>query len=220
VVRTRTPVGGAVARRSDAVTLALIGLNLLAFLFERGSGTFEQRFTAWNPAIAVHHEYYRLVTATFLHVGWWHIALNMYALYLLGPPLERVMGWWRFLGLYLVAGFAGSVLAYVLTPPVSAAEGASGSVFGLFAAMWVFGRRFGADTSQITTIIAINFALGFFFSNISWQGHLGGFIAGGLIASVYAYAPRRLQAVSHVGVLVAVAALAFVAALARTAVLT
>jgi membrane associated rhomboid family serine protease len=219
-VRTRTPVGGALARRTGAVTLALIALNAVAFLLELSQPGFERRFTGWNAQIAFHHEYYRLITATFLHVGVLHILLNMYALFLLGPPLEHAMGRWRFLGLYLVAGFAGSVLAYALTGVGSAAEGASGSLFGLFAAMWVFSRRFGSDTSQITGLIAINFALSFFLSHISWQGHLGGFLAGGLIALCYAYAPRRLRTVAHVGVLVVVALLAVVGALARTAALT
>ncbi|MFL6138931.1 MAG: rhomboid family intramembrane serine protease [Frankiaceae bacterium] len=219
-VRTRTPVGGAVARRPDAVTLTLIAVNVVAFLLQLASPAFERRFFGANFLIAVQHEYYRLVTASFLHVGWWHIALNMYALYLMGPPLERLLGWWRFLGLYLVSGLAGGVTAYVLTGPGAVVEGASGSIFGLFAAMWVLSRRFGADTSQITTLIAINFAISFFFAHISWQGHLGGFIGGGLIALAYAYAPRRSQALLHAGALVAVAGLAMVAALLRTAALT
>lgn len=219
-VRTRTPVGGAVSRRPDAVTLALIGVNLLAYLVELASPAFEAKYTAWNYAIAAHHQYYRLITATFLHVSWWHIGLNMYALYLMGPPLERLMGWWRFLGLYLVAGYAGSVTAYLLTGIGTAAEGASGAIFGLFAALWVMSRRFGFDTGQITAIIAVNFAFGFVFSRIAWQAHLGGLVAGGLIALVYAHTPARWRTLAHVGVLVAVVVVASLAALARTAALT
>jgi membrane associated rhomboid family serine protease len=219
-VRTRTSVGATVARRPDAVTLTLIAINFVAFLLKLSSPAFERRLFEYNFVIAHQHEYYRFITSSFLHVGWLHIALNMYALYLMGPPLERLLGWWRFLGLYLVAGLTGGVAAYVLTNQFAVVEGASGSIFGLFAAMWVLNRRFGADTSQITTLIAINFALSFFLARISWQGHLGGFIGGGLIALVYAYAPRRTQSLAHVGALVAVAALAMVAALLRTAALT
>ena len=218
-VRTRTVVGGTAAQRPGAVTMTLIALNVLAFLVELGRPAFERDFTGWNFAIAVHHEYYRLITAMFLHVGWWHIAFNMYALYLMGPSLERALGWWRFLGLYLVAGFAGSVVAYALTGIGNAAEGASGAIFGLFAAIWVLSRRFGGDTSQIATVIVINFVLGFVLSNVSWQGHLGGLVAGAVIALAYAHAPRRWRTPAHVGVLVLVAGLALVGALLRTAAL-
>lgn len=219
-VRPRTAVGATIVRRPDAVTLMLIAVNVAAFLGEQASQAFEADLTQYNRAIELQHEYYRLISATFLHVSWWHIGLNMYALYLMGPVVERVLGTWRFLGLYLVAGFAGGALAYVLTGPQTVVEGASGSIYGVFAALWVLSRRFGGDTSQITLIIAVNFALSFFIPRISWQGHLGGFIAGGLIALVYAYAPRRLRLPMQVAVLVAVTALAMGGALWRTAVLT
>ena len=228
-VPTRTQVGATRSSRPELVTRLLIAANVLVFLVQLRQGDrFDFRFLEVGPTPCLsgcgtgisEGGYYRLVTAMFLHVGLLHIALNMYALYWLGRMVEPVLGWWRFAGLYFAAGIAGNALAYILAPN-SPAEGASGAIYGLFAAMWIVARRMGADTSQITGIIALNLVLSFVIARISWQAHIGGLVAGGLVALVLAFAPRmRWRPVLHAAVIVAVAGVALLAVVAKAATLT
>ena len=86
--------------------------------------------------------------------------------------------------------------------------GASGAVFGLFSAMFIVQRRFGRDTSGIVALVAINAVISFLGANISWQGHLGGLLVGGIVSVIYAWAPRgKRKAVGIVGTIVVVIAL-------------
>lgn len=218
--RQRTLSGASASPTDGRLTYLLIAVNVVMFLLQQTQQGFTQNLWQYNAAIATQHEYYRLLTSTFLHTGVLHILFNMVALFVVGPPLERVFGWWRFLALYLVAGIAGSTLAYVVSSPFSATEGASGAIFGLFAAMWVVARGLRADTAQITGLIVINLVLTFTLPNISWQGHLGGLAAGALIALAYIHAPRQWRIPGQLAMLVVVLAVCAVAALARTAALT
>jgi membrane associated rhomboid family serine protease len=174
-------------------------------------------------------EYYRLLTSMFLHYGVFHLLLNMWALWVVGGALEPLLGRLRFLALYLVSGLGGSVAVY-LTAGVeltllnrqifgglgTLTAGASGAVFGLFAAFYVVMRRLGRDTSAITIILVINLIFTFTVSGISVAGHLGGLVTGALAAAGLAYAPARnrtlVQAVTVGGLVVVMAALT----LART----
>jgi membrane associated rhomboid family serine protease len=227
-VPTRTRIGATTSSRPYAVTLALIAINVLVYLVERSQGLrFEYTYGEIGPTPCPSGcgtgisdgGYYRLVTAMFLHVSVIHIALNMYALYWLGRSVEPQLGWWRFLGLYFASGIAGNALAYVVAPN-SLAEGASGAIYGVFAAMWIVARRIGLDTSQITAVIGLNLVLSFVIARISWQAHVGGLVAGAVIALVLAYTPRASwRPVAHAAVIVAVAAIAVVAAVAKSAAL-
>jgi membrane associated rhomboid family serine protease len=134
-------------------------------------------------------EYWRLFTADYMHYGILHLLLNMWALLILGREVERMLGRWRYLALYLLAGFGSSVAVYWLSEPNSATAGASGSIFGLFGALLIFVRKLRLDPRQLFVLVAINFGFGFFVG-ASWQGHLGGFVVGALVAGVLAYAPR------------------------------
>src|ERR1022692_4614117 len=121
-----------------------------------------------------------------------HIIFNMWALILVGPALERLLGHLRFLSLYLLSALGGSVLFYLLAPASEVALGASGAIFGLFGAYFVVSRRLRLDTRGIVILIALNLVISFAFSSaIAWQAHVGGLIAGSLIAVAYAYAPRN-----------------------------
>jgi membrane associated rhomboid family serine protease len=227
-VATRTRIGATASSRPYAVTLGLIALNVLIYLVEQTQGLrFQYTYAEVGPTPCASGcgtgiadgGYYRLVTAMFLHVNIFHIALNMYALYWLGRSIEPQLGWWRFLGLYLAAGIAGNVVAYVVAPN-SLAEGASGAIYGLFAAMWIVARRIGLDTSQITAVIGLNLVLSFVIARISWQAHVGGLVAGALIALVLAYTPRgNWRPLAHGAAIVAVAAVALIAALLKTSAL-
>lgn len=139
-------------------------------------------------------EPWRLLTALFVHGGFFHLALNMLALWMLGQSLEPMLGRARYLTLYLVSGLGGSVMVAVLAPG-SPTVGASGAIFGLMAALLIIGRHIGANVTGLLVILGINFALGFFIGNIAWQAHLGGAIVGALIALILTRTRRREQRV-------------------------
>ena len=112
-----------------------------------------------------------------------HILFNMLSLYWVGRAIEPVLGRWRFLTLYLVSALGGSafIIAWCLIQPSEifvSTVGASGAVFGLFGAVFVLQRLGGSDTTAILTLLGINLVYGFMVSGISWQGHIGGAIAG------------------------------------------
>jgi membrane associated rhomboid family serine protease len=165
--------------------------------------------------------YWQPLTAMFTHVEIWHIGFNMLALWFLGPQLEAAIGRARFLGLYLLAGLCGSAVVYWFAPLNSLTVGASGAIFGLMGGLLVIGLKVKADLSQLLIWIGLNFlitVLGRGF--ISWQGHLGGFLGGALVAAIIAYAPRRHRRMWQ-GLGFGVLAVALVAAyVVRTAVLT
>lgn len=165
--------------------------------------------------------YWQLVTTMFTHVEVWHILLNMLALYMLGPQLENVLGRARFLALYLLSGFAGSVLVYWLAEPTGSTVGASTAVFGLMGALLVVAFKVGGNVQQILIWLGLNAVITFTLPNISWQGHLGGFLGGVVVAGILVYAPRGSpRTLFQVSGLVAVTALLALAVIARSASLT
>ena len=203
---TRTSVGAPVSAAAEPyVTWTLIGLNVLVYLVtavQSPRGFTENQaatlFANWvlQPYAAAHGgagggpELYRLVTAGFLHLGPVHLLLNMMALYFLGPPLERLLGWWRFSAVYGLALLGGSTAVYVLDSRYVAVAGASGAIYGLFAAALVLAQRIGADLRSLLIIIALNFAFTFAIDGVSKLGHLGGFVVGGLAAIALSGLPR------------------------------
>jgi rhomboid protease GluP len=146
-----------------------------------------------NHAI-VAGEYYRLITAMFLHGGLLHIGFNAYALYALGPEAERIYGTPRFLALYFIAGLAGGVASYAFTPANSV--GASGAIFGLIgglAAFYYVSRGLLGEVSRqqlgnLITVIMINLFIGFSSPVIDNTAHIGGLIGGAAIG--WMLAPR------------------------------
>jgi membrane associated rhomboid family serine protease len=134
--------------------------------------------------VGADHDYHRLITAAFLHSGPIHLLLNMLALYMLGPALEQVLGWWRFLAVYLIGAFGGSVAILMFGDIRQPVVGASGAIFGLFAAAVVLARQVGFNSTSLWITIGINFVFTFSVSNISKLGHVGGFVLGGAAALV------------------------------------
>jgi membrane associated rhomboid family serine protease len=211
-VRTgRTVFGGAVAQDGrPLVTQVIIGLNVLVYLAQRVDSEVTIRFL-YAPVTTV-AEPWRLLTVAFLHSpgNLFHILFNMLALWLTGPYLETLFGRARFIALYLLSAFGGSVAILLLADPQDQSEwfggtvGASGAVFGLFAALFVVQRKLRLDTAGILVMIGINAVIGFIPGyNISWEGHLGGLVAGFLAAVVLAYAPRERRTLFQVAGLVA-----------------
>ena len=162
-------------------------------------------------------EYYRLLTAGFLHYGLLHLALNMYALWILGRECERLLGPWRFVVLYLVAGLGGNVAVYLFSATNGAVVGASGSIFGLFGALFFFFRKLRVDVRGLVGLIVANLLLGVFIAAISLSAHVGGLLTGALCGLMLAYAPRgRLRTLLQIGGAAAILAVLAVLVVVRT----
>ncbi len=203
----RTIAGGAVSGRDGVVSMTLIGINVVAFLHPdrdrrptAAGSTSTARCRAMS--VAVDGDYWRLLTSAFLHAGILHIAFNMYALYLFGPFVERALGTWRFIAAYVTMAIFSSVFVYILTAPGTVTIGASGAVFGLFGMALIFLLKAKQDVSTLLVLLAINAFLST-QGNISWQGHLGGFIVGCLLGLAFAYAPRDRKQIIQVAVFAA-----------------
>ena len=188
------------------VTYALIALNVLMFVLQNASTDVERALTLWSPAVA-DGDLYRLVTSAFLHYGITHLLFNMWALYVVGPPLEASLGRLRFVALYALSALGGAIVVYLFSPLNAATAGASGAVFGLFGATFVVGKRLNLDVRWVVGLIAINLVITFVIPGISWQGHLGGLVTGALVAAAYVYAPRERRNLIQAGVTVAVVVL-------------
>ena len=242
----RAAYGGARSANPALTSMVLIGINValwLAVVLSGGGGSYLVDLLAlrpngvcqlgnayfdttratcgtqsgtWLPGVA-DGAYWQLVSSMFLHVQLWHIGGNMLALYVLGPQIEGALGRARFLALYLVAGITGSAVVYWASPEFGYTLGASGAIYGLFAALGVLVHKVGGDLRSIGGLLLINLFITFAVPNISWQGHLGGFIGGAVITAVVVYAPRgpRRSTLQWVGV-GSVAVLALVAVAVRS----
>ncbi len=187
VRQARRSIGGLPA----PATVALVALNVLVYLvtvyqgagIDRPGGSLLDDGALIGVAIDQNGDWYRLVSAMFLHAGLLHIAFNMLALYWLGTVVEQALGTWRFLLVYFVSGIAGSAGALVLTGPFAVTVGASGAIFGILGALLVLEYvATGSFAGQAMALIVINLALTLTIPNISIGGHLGGLI-GGILAT-------------------------------------
>lgn len=176
-----------------AVTFALIAVNVAVFvpsisgggIAGRGSGNqLAFDFALFGPAVAA-GEWYRLVTAGFLHYGLLHVGFNMFILYQLGQQLEPALGRVRYGLLYVAALLGGSVGALLVSPNALTA-GASGAVFGLMGALAVAMRSRGINVLQtsIGSLLVLNLILTFTISGISIGGHGGGLAAGAVAGTL------------------------------------
>lgn len=189
------------------VTFTLIGICVAVYLAQLVDGQVTVNLM-FAPLLA-ETEPWRFLTAAFAHSpnSFMHIGFNMFALWITGQYLEPLLGRAKFLGLYLISAIGGSVGVLLLadlpdrlgeasgwtTPTV----GASGAVFGLFAAMLVLNRHLGRETGGILAILVINTVLGFVLPNIAWQAHLGGAITGAALAVILAFLAPTGQTVEQ-----------------------
>jgi membrane associated rhomboid family serine protease len=211
---------------NDSRLLDYLGLRPNGLCFVVGQGGFEVPRAqcdafggTFYPGVA-DGAYWQLITSAFTHVALWHIGFNMLALWVLGPQLELAIGRSRFIALYLLSALAGSALVYWASAEYGLTFGASGAVFGLMGALLVIAYKVRADVQQILIWIGINAVLTFTIANISWQGHLGGFLGGAAIAGILVYAPRQRRTQFQVVGMVTLAVLLGVSIVARTASLT
>ena len=198
VREARTVFGGRVAGDPGWVSKALIVANVAAFVVQQTSDRFTLRFLDQGFAVSS-VEYYRMLTAAFLHGGVVHLLVNMYALYLFGPQLEAALGRLRFTVLYLVSAVGGSAVSYAFASPLQQSLGASGAVFGLLGAFLVVNRRLNRDNSVVWTLLAMNLVLGFVLPRIDWRAHLGGLVVGAMVAAAIAYAPKERRVLVQAG---------------------
>jgi len=194
---TPRPAYFSVPVHRPVVTYVLLGLIILAFGAETLAGGSTQidvliRLGAKYSPLIVSGEYWRLLTAMFLHIGLMHLAFNAYALVAIGADLERIVGWARFLAIYLLAGLFGSLASYAFSPNLSA--GASGAIFGVIGALGAFfalyrerlGQWGRSRLTNILFLIAINLFLGFTNPGIDNYGHLGGLLSGAVLGLILA----------------------------------
>jgi len=195
VTRHSSFVTGFRQRYWPVVTMAIIGINVVVFLLLTYAGGLTNTdvlldFGASFSPYFHRGEYWRLVMPMFLHVGWLHLLGNSYALFILGPILERVYGAGRFSLLYVAAGVGSSALS--MSRSLNVAAGASGAIFGIAGAMLVagymhrdiipprWGRAFGAG---IVPFVVLMLILGFSEKGIDKWGHVGGLLTGGVLAA-------------------------------------
>jgi membrane associated rhomboid family serine protease len=217
--RAPRTVAGAPVGQKPIVSMVLIGINLAFFLvtaLQAQSAMTLSRSSLYVqgsliPAEVSSGEYWRLLTSGFLHGSLIHIATNMISLYLLGLPLERILGRWRFLTVYLLSLLGSSVSVMLFSSPFGPTIGASGAVYGLMGALLVTFKRFGFDLRQLIVVIALNVYVTFAVPGISWQGHLGGLVVGAIVGAAMVYPPQRSRQQwlwgTVIGVLVVLAAL-------------
>lgn len=212
--RPRTITGGTISADPRLITKILLGLNLAVFVAvlaaeQRVVGELDLIGHAFNPEIGeivgvADGQWYRLLTAMFLHQAVWHIAFNMLGLWWLGGPLEAALGRVRFIALYLISGLAGSALTYLIAAPNQPSLGASGAIFGLLGATAVLMRRMNYDMRPVLALLALNLLFTFTWSGIAWEAHLGGLVAGTAIAIGLVHAPREHRSLVQWGTCAAV----------------
>jgi membrane associated rhomboid family serine protease len=176
------------------VTKILIGINVAVYALNLAQGSSLSRTSGWlfdEGALVVlspwggvgDGEWWRLITAVFLHGSLIHIGLNMVVLWIIGAPVEEALGRGRFLAIYLISGLAGSAGA-LLFDPNAITVGASGAIFGILGAALVLEqqRNYVLGGSALSFLV-INLIITFAIPNISIGGHLGG-LAGGVLGTL------------------------------------
>jgi membrane associated rhomboid family serine protease len=199
--------GFALGTNRAPVTYTLIAVNVLIYLIGASqsvgglnnagasiyqAGSLYNRLVLFGPYVP--HGWYRLVTAMFLHQSLIHLGFNMYVLWAIGRVVEQYLGTVRYIGLYFVAGLAGSAGALLVTPTIPGL-GASGAIFGVLGAMMIIEwQATGSLAGQAAALVVINLGLSFVLSNVSWGAHVGGLIGGILVMLAYAHWGERGRA--------------------------
>jgi len=234
--RAAKTVFGGRPSRTATVTWTLVAINVLVFLAEvaRPSLLYDLGMISSPVGTPVGvqsgvagGQWYRLITSAFTApgtsisgLGLLDIAFNLWALFVLGPQLEHLLGKIRYLAVYLLSAVGGSLLYFYLVP-IGLAAGASGAIYGLFGAWFVVMRRLRLDSRGIVLLIAINLGFSFYYhSAIAWQDHIGGLITGALLTAAYVYAPRKNQVAFQAAATVLLVVLIVIAVVIRKGQLT
>ena len=165
--------------RAQSLTTLLVGLIALSYLIQLLLPGYEEAL--WiSGAEYQQGQYWRLFTVALVHGGFFHLGFNLYALHILGTPVEQFFGRTRYIIILLVSLFFGSLASALFNNPYIASVGASGMVFGLFGAVALISARVGVEWRGIIGIVLINFALGFIIGGVDWRAHVGGLLGGTL----------------------------------------
>jgi rhomboid protease GluP len=190
----------AVWSRRTPFTLVFLILNLGVFVLMAlaGGSTNEPTLMSFgaksNPEIA-EGQWWRFVTPIFIHIGLLHLLFNSYALWMVGPQVEKLYGTARFVILYVLAGVAG-VLGSYLYRPGGISAGASGAIFGLFGVLLVFGIRYQnsippefrrAVGTGVLPVIVINLIIGYMIPAVDNSAHIAGLLGGAALAAILPY---------------------------------
>jgi membrane associated rhomboid family serine protease len=207
--RTIQPFAGRGLGRSGIVgstnptpmVIALIAVNVVTFVASGfGKQSVVDRFGGLSHQVIQSDQYYRFLTAMFLHLSFFHIASNMITLLIVGPAVEVMLGRSRFVALFLLAGLGGSTASYLFTPANSVSAGASGAIFGVLGAYVILAHRRRQPLAQVVALIAINLVIGF-TGNIDWRDHLGGLVIGVVVALAYDHAADLRHASQRIALL-------------------
>jgi rhomboid protease GluP len=182
------------------LTFFFLAVQIMMFAVLEFRGGSDNTFTLiengakFNPFI-FQGEWWRFITPILLHIGFLHLLMNSFALYYLGPIVEKIYGNARFLFIYLFSGFAGVLGSFLFSSSISA--GASGAIFGCFGALLYVGRVhrqlfFRTMGYNIVAVIIINLIFGFIVPGIDNAGHIGG-LAGGFLAALIVSLPKHTR---------------------------
>ena len=191
--------------RRNAATLALVVINVLAYVWETTTGGLASNQALYDHGalcklcVTQDGQWWRIYSSAFLHGGLAHIALNMFALLQIGTFVESFLGPWRMLAIYVVAMTGGGLGVVWFGSPNDVTVGASGAIFGLFGAILAIGLRLGQRgrslISQMVPVVVLNLAFTFAVPFISKQEHVGGLISGFLAGLVFFFMRRSTEPV-------------------------
>lgn len=218
VAQPKTRFGGTfntVPQVTRTILITCISVFVLSLLLG-GIRSFSISF-GMIPAAIASGEWWRLFTSTLLHGSVLHLLFNMYALYWLGPQLERSLGHVRFAALYVLSALGGSVASYWFSDLNTVSVGASGAIFGLITATIVIGREMRTDVSQLIVLLGINVVIGFLQPGIDWRAHFGGAVTGAAIAFIYTKGTRLNRDQIHRAGVAGIFVVLVLATLARNA---
>lgn len=200
---------------TSAILAVTIGIFVVQFLSPAMQDELFARLAMWNLGVAA-GEWWRMLTVVLLHANLMHILFNMWALYNLGPQIERELGGLRLAAMYVASAASGSAFAYFLGDLRDIGVGASGAIFGLFGVWFASAvrrrnTRYGRYLlNQLGVILVINAVIPFIYPNISWQAHLGGLVAGFLIGQLWAAVRGPSAKAIHLASAAAITVLAIV----------
>lgn len=188
----RSRLGLVVRQGPPAVTYALIGINVVVYLYGMtlGVGALFSKWGLWshydpmNPYLYAGTEWWRWVSSGFVHGGILHLGMNMFVLYIFGRQLEPLLGRARFTMVYGISLLGGSALVWLLGTPNTVSGGASGAIFGLIAAYVAIAVSLRLPVQSLVLQAGAWLVVGFFIPGLSWQGHLGGALTGWVVTAI------------------------------------
>ncbi|WP_456365682.1 rhomboid family intramembrane serine protease [Thermococcus sp.] len=194
-----------VAVRSAPATYSLFAANFMVFLYELYLSRAPVvkpiavlKLGLFNLCVTECHQYWRLVSAMFVHLGWIHFALNMFFLIYLGSQLEILVGKLRFLTVYFLAGILGNIMSVVFFGPYSLSGGASGALFGVVGALIIIDGVLKKNIQVALVNAFFLFLINSWMPHVNFIAHLGGLIVGLLLGYPYAeYVKGRMMRMEY-----------------------